>query len=146
MAEGNSYWYQGAIVAALSGAINLTSDTIKITLHTGYTPSQTHEAWADVSATQYGTAGGYTAGGKACATPTVTKAAAIKFDAADPATWTSLLVSPATPSHAIIWDDTHASDLLLVLIVLGTTATNGGNYSIAFASGGIGTITPVAFP
>src|SRR5512136_2446976 len=107
MAEGDCTVYQSFIVNVLSKKIDCTADAFYITLHTSYTPSQTHELRAEVSATEYGTASGYTAGGKQCATPTVTKAAAVKFDATDPATWTSLgPLSPATPSHAILWDDT----------------------------------------
>jgi hypothetical protein len=72
----------------------------------------------------------------------VTKAAAVKFDANDPAAWTSLgPLSPATPSHAILWDDTVAGDPLVCYFVLGTTATNGGNYTLSFNAAGILTIT-----
>jgi hypothetical protein len=144
MAEGDCTLYQSFIVNVLSGKINCTSDAFYLTLHTGYTPAQTHETRSDVSATEYSTASGYTQGGKACASPTVTKAAAIKFDANDPATWTALgPLSPATPSHAILWDDTPSSpaDPLVCYFVLGTTATNGGNYTLAFSASGILTIT-----
>jgi hypothetical protein len=144
MAEGDCTVYQSFIRDVLSGKINCTADTFKITLHNGYTPNQTHETRSDVSGTEYGTASGYTVGGKTLTTPTVTKAAAVKFDADDPATWTSLgPLSPATPSHAILWDDTPSSpaDPLVCYFVLGTTATNGGNYTLAFLATGILTIT-----
>lgn len=144
MAEGDCTVYQSFIVNILSKKIDCTADSFYITLHTAYTPSQTHEVRADVSGTEYGTASGYTAGGKACASPTVTKAAAVKFDANDPATWTSLgPLTPATPSHAILWDDTPTSpaDPLVCYFVLGTTATNGGNYTLSFNAAGILTIT-----
>jgi hypothetical protein len=57
-----------------------------------------------------------------------------KFDA-DDAAWTSLTLSPATPSHAIIRDTT--TDSLIGYVVLGTTASNGGNYTILWAAAGI---------
>jgi hypothetical protein len=145
MAEGDCTIYQSFIRDVLSKKIDCTADGFYITLHTGYTPSQTHEIRGDVVATEYSTASGYTAGGKQCTTPTVTKAAAVKFDAADPATWTSLgPLTPATPSHAILWDDTPGApvDPLVCYFVLGTTATNGGNYTLSFNAAGILTITP----
>lgn len=90
-------------------------------------------------ATEYGTASGYTAGGKTLASQTVVQNDTndrSEFDAAN-VTWTALgPLSPATPSHAIIWNDTPTSpaDPLICYIVLGTTATNGGDYSVAFST------------
>jgi len=55
-------------------------------------------------------------------------------------TWTALgPLSPATPSHAIVWDDTPTSpaDPLISYFVLGTTATNGGDYTLQFGANGI---------
>jgi hypothetical protein len=144
MAEGDCTVYQSFIRDVLSGKINCASDSFKITLHNGYTPSQTHETRADVSGTEYSTANGYTAGGKTLTNPTVTKAADVKFDADDPPTWTALgPLSPATPSYAVLWDDTPSSpaDPLVCYFVLGTTATNGGNYTLQFDAAGILTIT-----
>lgn len=144
MPEGDCTVYQSFIVDILSGVIDCTTDSFKITLHTSYTPSQTHETWTDVSATEYSTGSGYTAGGQTLSTPTVTKAAAVKFDAADPSTWSSLgPLSPATPDYAILWDDTPTSpaDPLVCYFLLGTTATNGGDYTLSFSASGILTIT-----
>lgn len=126
---------------------DLVNDTIKITLHTGYTPNiDSHQVWADVSSTEYGTGSGYTAGGKTLASKTVTQDNTndrMAFDAAD-VTWTALgALSPATPSHAIIWNDTPSSpaDPLIGYIELGSTATNGGDYTIQFNANGIFTLT-----
>ena len=61
------------------------------------------------------------------------------FDAAD-VTWTALgPLSPATPSHVILWDDTPTSpaDPLIAYWELGTTATNGGDYTIQWGANGI---------
>jgi hypothetical protein len=94
MAEGDCTVYQSFIVGVLSADIDCTTGPFWMTLHTGLAINQAHETYADVDGVlEYGTAGGYTAGGKVCATPTVTKAAAIKFDADDPATWTALLLA-----------------------------------------------------
>jgi hypothetical protein len=144
MAEGDCTVYQSFIVAILSKKIDCTGDAFWITLHTGSSINQAHEGRADVIGTEYGTAAGYTAGGKQCTTPAVTKAAAVKFDAVDPAAWTSLgPLTPATPAHAFLWDETATSptDALVCAFVLGTTATNGGNYTLSFATAGILTIT-----
>lgn len=144
MAEGDITIYNDFKEQILSGLHDLTSggNTLKITLHTGYTPNiDTHQVWADagVSSTEYSTADGYTAGGKTLGSQTVTQDDAgdrALFDAAD-VTWTSLgALTPATPSDAIIWNDTPTSpaDPLMCYIELGTTATNGGDYTIAFSS------------
>lgn len=117
-------------------------DTIQVTLHTGYTPNiDTHELFADagVSSTEYGTGAGYTAGGKVLASQTVTEDDAndrALWDAAD-VTWTALgALTPATPSHAIIWNNTPAVPLdpLICYVLLGTTATNGGDYTLQWSA------------
>lgn len=107
---------------------------VRVSLHTGYTPNiDTHQVWADVSATEVSGAG-YTAGGAAVASKTVTQDntndRAI-MDGND-VTWTGLNVG--TPSHAIIRDAT--SDILIGYWAV-TTPTNGGDYTLAFDSVGI---------
>jgi hypothetical protein len=140
MAEGDCTVYQSFIVGVLSADIDCTTGPFWMTLHTGLSINQAHETYADVDGVlEYGTAGGYTVGGKVCATPTVTKAAAIKFDADDPATWTALLL----PSHAVLRYKVpgNTTDPLVCIWVLGTTNTNGGDYTLSFNAAGILTIT-----
>lgn len=142
MAQGDITIYNDFKEQLLKGTHNLASGghTIKITLHTGYTPDiDAHQVWSDVSSTEYSTASGYTAGGKTLASQAVsqdnTNDRAL-WDA-DNVTWAALgPLSPATPSHAIIWNDTPTSpaDPLICYIELGTTATNGGDYTIAFST------------
>ncbi len=131
----------------MEGIYNLKTagDSLKLTLHTAYTPNiDTHLLWgtAGVSSTEYGTADGYTAGGKTLAGQDVTQDDTNDrgiFDATD-VTWTSLgALTPATPSHTILWDDTPTApvDPLIAYWVLGTTATNGGNYTIQWGTLGI---------
>ncbi len=143
MAEGDGAIYNNFKETVMMEMFNLSNaaDVIKLTLHTAYTPDiDVHDQWADVSATEYGTASGYTAGGKTLANQAVSQDDANdrgKFDA-DNVTWTSLgALSPATPSHAILWDDTAAGDELMCYWELGTTATNGGDYTLAFGATGI---------
>jgi len=147
MAQGNGAIYNNFKEQVMEGVFNLASGghTLKLTMHTGYTPNiDSHALWADsgVSSTEYGTASGYTAGGKTLGTQDVTQDNTNDrgvFDAAD-VTWTALgPLSPATPSHVILWDDTPTSpaDPLIAYWELGTTATNGGDYTIQWGANGI---------
>ena len=147
MAEGDGLIFNNFKEQVMEGIFNLASGghTIKQTLHTAYTPDiDTHTIWGDtgVSTTEYGTANGYTAGGKTLAGQDVTQDNTNDrgvFDATDPV-WTSLgALSPATPSHTIQWDDTPTSpaDPLIAVWELGSTATNGGDYTLQFGANGI---------
>jgi len=144
MAEGDVTFYNIFKQELGLGTIDWEADTLKITLHTSYTPDiDAHEGWADVSATEYGTGDGYTAGGETLATAyfDVDDANDRADFGADAVTWSSLgALSPATPGHAIVWDDTHASDCLICYIELGSTATNGGDYTIDI-SGDLGRLS-----
>lgn len=149
MAEGDIVAYNDFKEQLFKKLHDLVNDTVKVTLHTGYTPNiDTHQVWADVSSTEYGSGSGYTAGGKTLANKSVTQDNTNDRSLwdADDVTWTSLgALSPATPSHAIIWNDTPTSpaDPLLDYVVLGTTATNGGNYTLQWSTSpsAINTIT-----
>lgn len=151
MAQGDGALYNNFKEQVMEGVFNLATGghTLKVTLHTSYTPNiDTHTVWADsgVSSTEYGTAGNYTAGGATLGSQDVTQDNANDrgvFDAAD-VTWNSLgPLSPATPSHAILWDDTPTSpaDPLIAYWELGTTATNGGNYTLQWGANGIVLLT-----
>jgi len=122
--------------ALLAGEIDLDAHTLKIALVAAYTPNiDTHNGWADISANEEsGT--GYTAGGKTLASLAVTEDTTNdrgKFDAAD-VTWTGLDVG--TPSHAVLYDDTHATKCLIAYWPI-TTASNGGDYTLQFHADGI---------
>lgn len=141
MAQGDGVLYNDFKEQLLKGTHDLGSggNVLKITLHTGYTPDiDAHQVWADVSATEYATGSGYTAGGITLASQAVTQDNTNNrgaFDAAD-VTWSALgPLSPATPSHAIVRNsDTNA---LIGYFELGSTATNGGNYTLQFGANGI---------
>ena len=147
MAEGDITFFNAFKNDILLGVHDLEGDTLKVTLHTGYTLDIDGDTVrADVSGTEYATASGYTAGGVTLTGTAVTQDNTndrASFDAAD-AAWTSLgPLSPTTPSHAIIWNDTPTSpaDPLIAAVELGTTATNGGNYTIAWHANGIGLLS-----
>ena len=64
--------YDTAKKLLAAGGIDFDTDTIKMALVlSGYTPSLTHDEWADASASEHANANGYTTGG-ATVTGTVT--------------------------------------------------------------------------
>lgn len=149
MAEGDGVVYNGFKEWLMEGVYNLASggDTLQMTLHNTYAPNiDTDDLWADISATEYGAGSGYTSGGETLATQDVTRDTTDDegvFDA-DNVTWTSLgPLSPNPPEEAVLWDTTPTSPLdpLICYWELGTTLTNGGNYTLQFATEGIVNIT-----
>ena len=149
MAEGDGFIYNNFKETIMNGIYNLANggDAIHVTLHTAYVPDidAAHSIWGDtgVSSTEYGTANGYTADGKILANQATAQDDSndrASFDA-DDLTWASLgALSPATPSDAIMWDNTPASpqiDPLICYWELGVTATNGGDYKLQFGANGI---------
>ena len=142
MAEGDALLYNDFKEQLLSKIHDLTTggDTLQVTLHTAYSPDiDAHQVWADVSATEYSTASGYTAGGVVPANQAVSQNNAAdrgEFDM-DDVTWTSLgALTPATPSDAIFWNQTPAApvDPLIGYVELGTTATDGNDYTLQWAA------------
>lgn len=140
MAEGNGAIYNNFKEAVMEGEYNLASggDTLKMILVSGHSPDiDVHDEYADVSGDEYGTADGYTAGGATLANQDVVQNNTDdrgEFNA-DDVTWASLgPLSPALPTHAILYDFTHASDLLICYWEIGTTPTNGGNYTLQFGA------------
>lgn len=142
MAEGDGYVFNRFKNAVFNGEADLVSDTIKLALMATYTPDvDNHDFWSDISSGEAaGT--GYNAGGQALSGKTNIQDNTndlSKYDATD-VTWSSvLLTTPANgiPVAAILYDDTHASDLLICGWELGVTGTNGGDYTIEFGTNGI---------
>lgn len=143
MAEGNGLLYNNFREQLLDGIFNLASGghTLKLTLHTGYTPDvDSHATWAHVSATEYSTGDGYTAGGKTISNQVVAQDNDNNRGvlSADNVAWTALgPLSPAAPSHAILWDDSVDGDPLIACWELGETETNGSDYTITWSANGI---------
>lgn len=142
MAEGDVLFYNDFKEQLLSKLHDLTNaaDVLNVTLHTSYTPNiDTHQVRADVVGTEYGTANNYTANGKILANQAVVQddsndRATLDFD---DVTWTALgTLSPATPSDAIIWNETPSSpvDPLIAYVELGSTATDGNDYTLQWAA------------
>lgn len=142
MAQGDIVFYNSAKKKILDNDIDFLADTIKVALVAGYTPNiDTHDNWDDVNSNEESGAG-YTAGGITLASKTVTVDTTndqADIDAAD-ITWSGLDVG--TPSHAICYKDSGTpSTSPLIFHMEITTASNGGDYAIAWNAGGIATLT-----
>jgi hypothetical protein len=133
--------YGNALKAAFNKEIDFDSDTIKVMLlNSAYTPNQdSHDYLDDVVANEV-TGTGYTAGGAALASKTVTYDAAtntVKFDAAD-VTWTA---STITARYAVVYDDagaTNATKPLLAYFDFTTDrASSNGEFVVRWGADGI---------
>lgn len=124
--------------------IDFDSDTIKVALCTSsYTPDQdAHDYFNDITNEVTGT--GYSAGGATLGSKTVTYTSGTNtqaFDAAD-TQWAS---STITARYAIIYDaspGSAATNPLIGYVDFGADViSTGGNFDIAWAAGGIFTVT-----
>ena len=145
MAEGDGFIYNNFKEQVMEGIFNLATagDALRLILVSGHSPNiDTHTIYTDVSGDEYSTADGYTLTGELLAGQDVTQndtADRGEFDATD-VTWTSLgPLTPAQPTHTILYDDTPTTpvDPLIAYWELGDTATNGGNYTISWGTNGI---------
>lgn len=140
MAEGDITVYNDFKEQLFKKVHDCVNDAITLTLHTSESPDiDIDQVWADVSGTEYGTANGYTAGGQTLDNLSVTQDNTndrALWDANDE-TFSSLgPLSPNTPDVAIAWNNTPASpaDPLCFYVTLGTTPTNGGDYTIQWSA------------
>lgn len=128
----------------LAKEINLTSDTIKLSLHSSsYTPNQdTHRYRSDLTNEVTGT--GYTAGGATVTGISVTYDAGtnvLSFDGAD-VSWPS---STITARWGVLYDSTPATDATRPLIGYvdfgGNISSTAATFAVVWAASGIGAIT-----
>lgn len=141
MAEGDGHVYNNMFEQLFLGEYDLGNgaDTIKLILVTGHSLDIDNDAgYADVSGDECsGT--GYSAGGETLTNQAVTQDNTndrADFDA-DDVTWSSLDVSGGgDPNYTIMYDDTHASDILMAAWEI-TTGTNGGDFTIQWHADGI---------
>jgi len=121
-------------------AVNTGSDTFKCGMVTNSsTPDfDTHDHWSDLSGNEVsGT--GYTAGGAALTSVTLTgSSGTITFDAAD-VSWTSSTINDARA--AVIYDDTLTNDPLIALVNFGSDYSSAnGTFTITWSGSGIWTL------
>jgi hypothetical protein len=130
--------YNGFKSALGLGTVNLSTDTFKMVLLTSaYTPAATHAGYADLT-NELATGDGYTAGGATLASKTWTGAATLTWDAAD-VEWTA---STFTCYYAVIYDDTHASDLLVCCFDFAADkSVSAGTFTVQFNASGIITLS-----
>jgi len=143
MAQGDGAIYNTFKELVMEGTYNLASaqDAIQVILVGTYTPDiDAHVDYGDVSGTEYNTGAGYTSKGETLAGQDVTVDNANDrgvFDATD-LTWASLgPLSPAHPTHAIMFDDTAAADSLIAYWEVSGTAPNGANWTLEWGTNGI---------
>jgi hypothetical protein len=119
--------------------VDLETDVIKVSLMDNvHAFTAANNVWTDVSANELPTAGGYTAGGATLAGGAVTQAATTAFDGTDTA-WTSATFSAY---HAVLWDDTTATDDLICSFDFGGIKTvTAGTFTIQWHANGIITLT-----
>jgi len=111
---------------------------IVILLNDSHSFNTAHNQLSEVTANQLATTGGYTQDDKSLASPGVTQAAAVKWDATDTA-WTS---ATFTAYHSIIYDDTVADDPLVCSIDFGgAKQVVAGTFTIQWHASGILTVS-----
>ena len=148
MAEGDGVIMNNFKHQLMEAKFDLLSANLRVCLIQGAAPIlDTDLGYADISDQECAGAG-YVAKGALVGNPLVTLEAALdlgKFDG-DNVTWTGLLLTTpadATPDWAVLYDDGMASAPVDGLIAYWSllTVTNGGNYTLAWHTDGIITLT-----
>jgi hypothetical protein len=135
-----SLLYNRFLANLMNKVVDLEADTIKVALMDNvHSPLATDNEWADVSANEIsGT--GYVSGGQALVGKVVTQGGATKWDATD-LVWNNATFSAY---HAVIYDDTVATDDLIASIDFGgEQAISDGIFSIAWNVAGIITLSEI---
>lgn len=122
---------------------NAAADTYKIKLYSSATFDATNTTLAGITGTEATTGTGYTAGGQALSSVTVTTVTTndAKFDA-DDVTWTASGGS-ITASYAVIYNDTDANDPPLAFIDFDGSQSAGDttDFKIVWNASGIFSFT-----
>lgn len=142
MAAGNFTFFDIGKLKVLNGTVDLDTDTIKAALTTSsqalsasFSGSSTDARYADLTNEASGT--GYTAGGQALSSATLSQSSGtVTFDAAD-LTWSALT---ATFKYLVLYDDTAANKDLIGFWDLNTSGSvtlSGSDLTITFDAAGI---------
>jgi fermentation-respiration switch protein FrsA (DUF1100 family) len=116
----------------LRGDVDLVNDTINVALYDNshaFTATDTDYTTTN----ELPTAGGYTLGGAALASQSVTEAATSFWDA-DDISWTS---ATFTTYHAVIYDTTVTNDLIASIDFGGAQTVTAGTFTIQWNANGI---------
>jgi len=117
------------------GNIDLVNDVFKAILVTdSYTPDATDHDYTDVSGVEVADGSGYTTGGKTITQSFAEVAGVATLDAVD-LTWA---LASFTCRYCIIFDDTHADDLLVCCLDMSENKTGlGDDFNVRFNASGI---------
>jgi hypothetical protein len=147
MAQGDFQVFNELEHACKDGRINLETDAIKLALITAVvTPTQNDAtpAWGASSGVDYdtnevSTAGGYAAGGLACANPAVTRSGAVTtFDADNPAVIAQDASGFTDARWGILYSDTATNKDAIGFLDLGTAVSEqAGSVTIQWNASGI---------
>jgi hypothetical protein len=151
-AAGKWKLYETAKLAIANGGVNLGTDSFKINLYLSTSNANTLTAatitqLSDIT-NQVATEFGYTQNDKAVDLTTANSSGTITVDIATDPVWTASGGS-IVARFAVIYDDTHASDLPICVCLLDTapadvTATTGNTLTITTNASGVFTISGAA--
>ena len=151
MARGDFVVFNELGVSLAEKKINLETDTIKLAIIDNVitpTANDTDPQWGvgsgvDYDANEVSTAGGYVAGGLACATPTLNRSAAVStFNADDPATIAQNGAGFTDGYWGILYSDTATNKEAIGFLDLGgPVSEQAGPITISWNVSGILTIT-----
>jgi hypothetical protein len=133
MAAGNVVLFSNALLEITKKSFDLSADTIIAALvAAAYTPApDTHKLWSDVSANELATGGGYTAGGIALTSQTMTLTAALSTFTAANISWTNATL---TAKYCVLSRRAGAS-LVAGDLLLGYVDLNSGGGSLSPVAG-----------
>ncbi len=148
-AAGNWIIYDTAKKLLANGGIDFDTDTIKMALVLStYTPSLSHDEWADVSGDQHANANGYTTGGVTITGTVNNSGSTTTLSAAGDSSWTASGGS-IVARYAVMYKSGSGGGLtnpvigynLLDTAPANVTATTGQTFLIARPASGFWTIT-----
>ena len=152
MASGKWKMYESAKLALANGEIDFNTHAFKINLYLSTSNADTLTAatidqLSDIT-NQVATANGYTQNAKAVTISTANSSGTITIDETTNPVWTAS-GGPITARFAVIYDDTHASDMPCFVCLLDTapadvTATDGNTLTITMNASGVITFSGAA--
>lgn len=152
MAAGKWKMYESAKLAWANGLIDFDTHSFKINLYSSTSNANTLTAatitqLSDIT-NQLATANGYTQNTKAVTLTTANSSGTITIDETTNPVWTAS-GGPITARFAVIYDDTHASDMPCFVCLLDTTpadvtATDGNTLTITMNASGVITFSGAA--
>lgn len=147
MAAGKWKLYEAAKLAIANGEIDLDNHSFKINLYLSTSNADTLSGTDELSdlTNQVATAFGYTQNTKAVTITTSNSGGTITVDETTNPVWTAS-GGAIVARYAVIYDDTHASDMPLCVCLLdvapaNVTATDGNTLTITINASGLFTMS-----